>query len=56
MFVVPTPCIVPVPSNVSNLVSTEVDNAVWEAKLAENEVAADALLAVTLATLALNWV
>jgi hypothetical protein len=56
LFEVPTPCIEPLPSNVSNLLSTEEDKAVCDAKLAENEVAALALFTVTVNALAENEV
>jgi hypothetical protein len=55
LFAVPTPCIEPLPSNVSSLLSTEEDKAVTLAALAENEVATEELnVPVTLATEELN--
>ena len=53
----PTPCIVPVPSNVVILPAKDELKVVWDAALAENEVATEELKSpVTLATLADNEV
>lgn len=56
LFVVPTPCIVPVPSKVSNLLSTEDDNVDIVELTLLIELNTEPLNAVTLAALALNEV